>query len=358
MSMAAIDRALALDVTRMERLILVVIAKYADGNGHNAYPSVGLMAWHSGYSDRQVRRIVDGLVDQKILRVEEEGGGRGNATLYSFDLTAGTLMPAYKRKNHDTMTRNGPPNTVIADANHDIVSTNGHLNHATVSTFADNHDNMAGLSAAETMTFPPVNHDISELNHDISDVNHDIAMSPQSTLKDLKEPERESARESDVDSACPSLSLTSLDSFGITIYEEIFRRTLTPSERAYIVTNVSDAEQWRKVCQDWQVNRYKATNLTGLVDRYSRQGDALNVPGARPPVAAWDETSQRREPQPGDVPPEVIAAARKLRAELDQRQDAGSPMIDQAALAALKARQSGPVLKSFPKERAFEWRTT
>jgi len=62
-------------------------------------------------------------------------------------------------------------------------------------------------------------------------------------------------------------------------------------------------------------------------------------------------------PQLTDTDPSVIDAARRLSADLDrQRDQAGGPMIDQRALDALKARQAGPVLKSFPtKKRAFEW---
>lgn len=62
-------------------------------------------------------------------------------------------------------------------------------------------------------------------------------------------------------------------------------------------------------------------------------------------------------PQLTDTDPGVIEAARRLSADLDrQREQGGGPMIDQRALAALKARQAGGVLKTMPaKKPAFEW---
>jgi hypothetical protein len=60
-------------------------------------------------------------------------------------------------------------------------------------------------------------------------------------------------------------------------------------------------------------------------------------------------------PQLTDTDPGVIEAARRLSAELDQHRDQGGPMIDQRALAALKARQAGGVLKTMPPKRPFEW---
>jgi len=79
-----------------------------------------------------------------------------------------------------------------------------------------------------------------------------------------------------------------------------------------------------------------------------------------PPIKhapAWDTDTQRFEPQPADIPQTVIDQARQLRAELDSNQDAGRPMIDERALAALNARQARPVLKSMPAKRTFEWGT-
>jgi len=68
-----------------------------------------------------------------------------------------------------------------------------------------------------------------------------------------------------------------------------------------------------------------------------------------PPIKhspAWDNETQRFEPQPADIPQSVIDQARQMRAELDKQQDQGVGMIDQAAVAALKARLSSPLRKT------------
>jgi phage replication O-like protein O len=100
-------------------------------------------------------------------------------------------------------------------------------------------------------------------------------------LKELKKgkKEGESARANTPD---PSLPPPDENPFG-SIYREIFGRSLTPAELAYVAARVTDPHHWREVCEDWKVSGYKPTNLAGLVDRYRKPPDA--PAGQRPYVA-------------------------------------------------------------------------
>jgi len=55
------------DLPRDQKYILLAYADHADHNGENIFPSVPLIAWKTGYSERQVQRITQELITAKIL---------------------------------------------------------------------------------------------------------------------------------------------------------------------------------------------------------------------------------------------------------------------------------------------------
>jgi Helix-turn-helix domain len=161
MSGKATGRVWELQLSPAERMVLLALADHADHLGANIYPSIALVAWKTGYSGRQVSRVIAQLVTDGLLIVLQAGGGRKRSTMYRFDLDAGTVKPPFVYpENHDKMS------PIIG-------------NHDKMAGFTDNHDKMSPFPAQETMTSEAV-------NHDISGVNHDTAMSYKGTLKELK----------------------------------------------------------------------------------------------------------------------------------------------------------------------------
>lgn len=84
-----------LDLPANKLLVLLAMADHADHEGNNVFPSMALIAWKTGYSERQVRRIVKALVADGILveRVKETG----KVTRYSINLAAGKPKPPRQR---------------------------------------------------------------------------------------------------------------------------------------------------------------------------------------------------------------------------------------------------------------------
>jgi hypothetical protein len=65
-----------LDLPHNEAWVLMAMADHADHERHNVYPGVPLLAWKTGYTTRQVRRILAVLQEKGIIVVEKPGGGR------------------------------------------------------------------------------------------------------------------------------------------------------------------------------------------------------------------------------------------------------------------------------------------
>lgn len=80
-----------LELPANKLMVLLAMADHADHEGNNVFPSMGLIAWKTGYSERQVRRIVKALVDDGIL--VERVKVKGAVTRYSINLSAGKPKP-------------------------------------------------------------------------------------------------------------------------------------------------------------------------------------------------------------------------------------------------------------------------
>lgn len=78
------------------KLVLLVLADHAHDNGEAAYPSVATMSRKTGISTRQVQRVLSELVNQKVIRVQREGG-RGSlryaATWYALNIEKDFAIP-------------------------------------------------------------------------------------------------------------------------------------------------------------------------------------------------------------------------------------------------------------------------
>ena len=97
MSVQAMARVWELDLPHAESFVLLALADHADHLGESIYPSIGLIAWKTGYSDRQVQRIITSLVTMHILVLVEEMKGR--RSVYRMDLSAGRQKQPYLRQN-------------------------------------------------------------------------------------------------------------------------------------------------------------------------------------------------------------------------------------------------------------------
>ena len=64
------------------RAVLVTIADAANADGEHAHPGMAAMVSGSLYSQRMVQTAVSKLVAERWLEIEDEGGGRGRATVY------------------------------------------------------------------------------------------------------------------------------------------------------------------------------------------------------------------------------------------------------------------------------------
>lgn len=84
------------DLERDEKYVLLAYADHADHTGRNIYPSDELVAWKTGYSERQVIRIRLKLIGQKILL--RDGSSPFGTQMYQIDVDALPRRTQYKNQ--------------------------------------------------------------------------------------------------------------------------------------------------------------------------------------------------------------------------------------------------------------------
>ena len=80
-----------LDLPREEKYVLLCLADHADHDGNNVFPSIGLIAWKTDYSERRIQELMRRLQHKRILVRVEEQFGRGHTMKYRIDLQAGSF---------------------------------------------------------------------------------------------------------------------------------------------------------------------------------------------------------------------------------------------------------------------------
>lgn len=100
MSVRVMADVLALDLPKPEKFLAVTLANFADDDGSNVYPSVARLAYITGDTPRNVRRILRRLEATGILEVERPGGGRrrdgaGFTTRYTIHTSKGDKLPPF-----------------------------------------------------------------------------------------------------------------------------------------------------------------------------------------------------------------------------------------------------------------------
>lgn len=87
-----------LELPQGEKLLLLALADHADYDGNHIFPSVARQSWKTGISERQVQRLLRKLEARQILiSVAHRKGGRGWATEYRIDLSAGNQRSFEKK---------------------------------------------------------------------------------------------------------------------------------------------------------------------------------------------------------------------------------------------------------------------
>ena len=99
MSIRIMTQVWELDLPHNTQSILLALADHADDDGF-CYPSVGRLAWKTGYGVRQVQRTLKELRDQGLaIATGSLAGGRYNTVVYKLDPGAGRRKPAFEPKS-------------------------------------------------------------------------------------------------------------------------------------------------------------------------------------------------------------------------------------------------------------------
>lgn len=84
-----------MEIEPATKLVLLALADHAEHDGRNARPGVRLLASKTGFSERQVQRILADLRDRGIIEAESNTGGRGHRPNYRIVIQKGDKMSPF-----------------------------------------------------------------------------------------------------------------------------------------------------------------------------------------------------------------------------------------------------------------------
>lgn len=82
------------DLSRDKKYICVALADWANDDGGNIYPAIKRIAWKTGYSETQVRAIINSLVGEGIIT--RQGISKLNTNLLQIEIDALPERPPYR----------------------------------------------------------------------------------------------------------------------------------------------------------------------------------------------------------------------------------------------------------------------
>jgi hypothetical protein len=86
-----------LDLPRPQKFVLLCLADHAKDDGSDVYPSLARIRYKTGYSETQVRDLMQALVKGRVLVLVARGGkGPGDTAEYQINITAAKAQPAFR----------------------------------------------------------------------------------------------------------------------------------------------------------------------------------------------------------------------------------------------------------------------
>jgi len=101
MSAKILGKVWDLDLPHNKLLVLLALADHADHEGGSIRPSLGLVAWKTGYSEQQCRRIMRALEKDGILVATKRAVGK--VTHYRIRIEAGNPKPPFRDETPDIL---------------------------------------------------------------------------------------------------------------------------------------------------------------------------------------------------------------------------------------------------------------
>lgn len=137
------------DLDHAQQLVLLAMADHADHAGNNVYPSIGYLAWKTGYSARQVQRVINKLVELGAVECLTMRGKPTSAPHhYKVTLENLPLKKDYQQKVRQNVT----PDKMSPQG--DIAMSGGGRHSHVIQTISNPSDNLNTVAATPLLSQP------------------------------------------------------------------------------------------------------------------------------------------------------------------------------------------------------------
>ena len=287
-----------------DKLVLLVLADYANNDGENVFPSIATVARRCDLSDRTVQLSLKRMAGKKWIsaagQVRVSNGTVTRYRIHAKNLPAMTGESGSPVKDvHPTGEGRSPLPVKDVHPTGEGRSPNPSLNHQKI-----------------TISEPSVGEGARKFDADAAARAAGIDKQPHPPRKSKKvEPPK-----------APTITAEQLQHFAVSAHREIVGVLLDAFCIEQIIARVTDEVDWRECLTDWRLHtNWRTDNIAGQLDRYARWGEikaqAANAPSLK-----------RSEPINGARAGTLTGAA-KIAQETFERQMDGIQCAVEAAMA-------------------------
>ncbi len=277
------------DLPHDEKYVLLAYADHADHQGRHIFPSVGLVAWKTGYSPRQIQRITRDLQNRGIL--VPDGVGPKGVNRFRIDVEAFPHQAPFVRNSGSGT---GAPSTDLS--NQDPKEQGDNVSPAPIKdVYPKTAREMSGVASCQGdiltddkktgVTNPPSGSD---------------KMSPNPSLNHPLNPIGEEEKESDHTQGSFHESPSTLVSPELLVFFEVTGRYPLDDQTSLVVETLqkhpSTADQLRPYWAAWVARDYRRTNLDWLLNWAVNQ----SIPGKK--NAAENSSPRQKGGMDGKTP--------------------------------------------------------
>lgn len=98
MSVKLMSKVWEIQLDHAKQSVLLALADHAHDDGTHCYPGVEYLSWKTGYSERQIQRILHDLADEQLIQIIAWAkGGRGLPTEFELHLDNGKPKPEWRK---------------------------------------------------------------------------------------------------------------------------------------------------------------------------------------------------------------------------------------------------------------------
>ena len=326
-----------LDLPHAEAWVLMALADHAHHDGSNMFASQKLLAWKTGYSERQIRRILESLEEQGLIVPESGGVGRGMIRSYRIELAAAKKKePMPENRTNCPQNKKGKPVKMSGSIEDKMSAYQEEKEDILSAEKADISEPISGHFDVEKRTFPTEKADIS----DTGPYKERARLTVENHVNPIEPEESAHARETAAGEETQDEAFARIDALTKTVF------------RHYVTNGHIDQRFEKRVTQEVGTLNQQGATVESLEAFLAQRNRLPTLNFLAQDYATWKANQTRQASAPNGTP----AAKQKAAVLVGMNPPAAAAALEERVPDAQILQAGADMLEDYPDEATRpEW---